>query len=85
MTDIRAWRAGEHAETIVWAINPDGPDEIVAMCTSPEIASQIVAEHSLVTTPYADEEHQGGVLGRAAGALAGRIAELERRLGEVQP
>lgn len=66
--DTREWRVGTHYGVHVYAVNPssdrDDDEPIASFLGAPAEAKaraeQMVAEHAMLSAPYADEQHQGG-------------------------
>lgn len=78
--DVREWRVGSRYASVLYAVNPDGEDEVIGAGMNPQVAAQIVAEHALCTTPYADDEHRGGSWVTLLAQQAAEIARLRREL-----
>ena len=82
--DTRAWRVGTHYKIHLYAVNPDGDDEPIATASTPEVAAQIVAEHNLCLTPYADDEHQGGSWVETLSWFTGRQVAMQREINDLR-
>lgn len=78
--DTRVWRVTPCHPVHVWAVNPDGDDELVVDARTPEIAAQIVAEHALVTAPYFGDGHRGGSWVSVLVQLQKQVRDLEQQL-----
>jgi hypothetical protein len=85
VSDTRTWRVGSHYGIHLYAVNPAGDDEPIGTALTPEIAAQIVAEHALVTTPYADDDHRGGSWADLFMRQEAEIARLRRELRQPHP
>ncbi len=80
--DIRQWHISQYNNNRISAINPDSDDDAIATALTPNIAEQIVAEHALCTTPYADDDHRGGSWVQLLGQLTGENIRLRRLVAE---
>lgn len=82
--DTRQWRVGSHYGIHLYAVNPDGDDQPIGTALTPEIAAQIVSEHALCTTPYADDEHRGGSWVQMIAQLLGQQMAMQREIDRLK-